>query len=886
MSLSQSLPSLVPAPTLLLVLVLALMAAIGIALYRTRARTFITTLVLFPFAALMALFGVIAFASWWLAAIVARMIFGRLPGTLAVRLEAMAGRGGDHLRQGKREEVARRLWNEERFPFLYCDVPADLFRPLYEDGKLIGGVGLTWLADRHMTRMAFVSAIGAGITAGLILLLPPILQLIYMIGTAGTSILHTLGVSRPVLEHWPGHSPVLEPRAWSAAGSDIERYLQTAVAVVLTSFAGWILIGIAAAAVTTVAALSVWYWTKAAPYGFVTKDADVRWSYRLEAREISNATYRRQVMLSQTYLADSPIYTIGHSTGSSRLRGDLSAPLRGQPLCLDRDSLFQHLLVLGGTGEGKTTAILKPLMRQLMADPKYGFYVCDAKGVLWADALRVAEACGRSDQVSIIGTGVGQFGVDPLANLNPTQVAATLRSVLLQVSGGGGDSFWPEMAANILRHVLTLALTYKLTREGQQESKSSIDPYSLWWAYQTVLDEDRLTRIIVCIREYDKDVKAECMEILKNATSEEEAAAAERSRDERIPPETHASIHYVETGWIPMNNRTKTSIVAHVTQLLDGFAGARTLRERFACGRAGEGTIGVAEALDGRIVLNALSSIEDGLPARLVLVLLKTSLYREARRREAAFRAAIPKKNPQDHPCVVIMDEVQEIVTSDPESGLSDATFWNVARSTGLAGIFATQTLAALNQSLGESAAANFMQQARSKVFFRSEDPKTIEYACWCAGSHERNRVYEDQHRESIDHRRALDGWDPFSPIDENERVAAGASLFWTAAAALLTPTRGRIGTVTRGRAYNPDTRFTSQIAADPQNQTARVQSDQAATWRAEDLERSYRTGGNDVHAALSATDVINMGRWHAFAHIQRAGAVRQDIVAIEHDYD
>ena len=881
---------LIPIGLNLPILITVLLILFALYLVR-RVRAFVTTVVLAPVAALLVFFGAVALFLWPLVAPLARRIFGGLSGTLATRLEAMAGRGGSLLCRGHREAVARSLWNENQFPFLYHPVPEDLRRPLYEDGKLIGGIELTWLADRHMTRMAFASAIGAGLTAGLILLLPPVFRLVVVTSTSSSSIFHALTLSRPVLEQWPGHAALLAPSSWwwDTAGSDIERFVTTAGAIILDSFAGWLMIAVGGALLTAFAALRLWQWTKSTPYTFITKDADVRWSYRIEAREISNATYRRQVGLCETYLAGSPLYRIGQSTGSSRLRGDLSAPTRGQPLCLDRDSLFQHLLVLGGTGEGKTTAILKPLMRQLMVDPRHGFYVCDAKGVLWADALKVAEACGRADQVSIIGTGEGQFGVDPLANLNPTQVAATLRSVLKQISGGASDNFWPEMAANILRHVLTLALTYKLTVEGQEDSMRGIEPYSLWWAYQAVLDKTILAHVVVCIREYSQSVDAEFNAVLERATSEDEVIAESKSRDEKIPPETHASILYVETAWTTMAEETKSGIVANVTQLLDGFAGARTLRERFACGRSGAGTINMAAALEGRIVLNALSSIEDGLPARLVLVLLKTSLYREARRREATFKAATPRRNPQEHPCIVFMDEVQEIATSDPESGLSDATFWNVARSTGLAGIFATQTLAALNQALGDRAAANFIQQARSKVFFRSEDTQTIEYACWCAGSHERNRVYEDWHRESIDHRHILDGWEPFAPIDETEQVAAGAPLFWSAASSLLTSARGRIAVAQRQKAYVPDLSFAGRLPKDPNNtaaaETTAIQMERDAVWRAEDLERSYRTDGNDVCPALSATDVINMGRWHAFAHIQRAGAVRQDIVTVEHDY-
>jgi hypothetical protein len=327
-----------------------------------------------------------------------------------------------------------------------------------------------------------------------------------------------------------------------------------------------------------------------------------------------------------------------------------------------------------------------------------------------------------------------------------------------------------------------------------------------------------------------------------------------------------------------MAKETKSGIVANFTQLLDGFAGANVLRERFACGNSAQ-TISIAEALSGKVVLNALSSIEDGLPARVVNVLLKTNLYREARRREAAYRQGTNKVKPQDQPCMVVMDEVQEIVTADVTSGLSDATFWNVARSTGVAGIFATQTVAGLYQAIGRDAATNFMQQARSKVFFRTEDRETVEYACWCAGKYERNRVYDDGHRESVEYRALIDGWHPFAPVNQEETIKGGARQFFHSARDLLSPERMAVGMAQASRAYSADTRF---VAGD---EVAQVHAMQAAAWRAEDLERDYRKSGNELADGVSASDLIHIGRWHAFAQVQRAGAVRQDIITVEHDF-
>jgi hypothetical protein len=229
------------------------------------------------------------------------------------------------------------------------------------------------------------------------------------------------------------------------------------------------------------------------------------------------------------------------------------------------------------------------------------------------------------------------------------------------------------------------------------------------------------------------------------------------------------------------------------------------------------------------------------------------------------------------------MDEVQELVTVDPSSGLSDASFWNVARSTGLAGVFATQTLAALINAMGESSALNFVQQARSRVFFRTEERATTEYACWCAGEFERNRVYDDGHRESIESRQLIDGWDPFVPVREDEAIPSKPGIFFQVSKSLLKSEALTFEALPNQQTYDVDTRFVP--GAGVNDRTAILQAQQAAFWRAEDLTRQYRMQGNEKAPALTSSDIIQMGRWHAFAHIQRAGAVRQDIITIEHDF-
>lgn len=788
-------------------------------------------------------------------------------------------------------ELARSIWPEEVYPFLYQDVPEDIRRPVWEDGRLIGGLPVTWLADRHLTAPLLTHAAMAGLTAAFLLSILPILA--FVLGGLGALVApywSAFTAEPRTLESWPDGSQITASRLtylWQATGMTLATVVELAIRLILFSLA-WLLFAAGAGLLVAFAVIETVRREKAKPYQLITKDGLVRWPYRAEARAIAHTTYCKQVEMSAGYLKATPLFQIGKTTGAMRLRGDFNAPMRDQTLCLDGDSVFQHTLVMGGTGEGKTTAILKPLLRQFIARKSFGLYVCDAKGVLWNDALAIVKSMKRTKDVVIIGTGEDQLGVDVVSGLTPTQTAGVLRSVMTQLGGASSDSFWPDMAATVMRHALTIGQAYARTEAGKRlatgaDGDDPLNPYSLWWAYQALLAPETLSNALEAI----KAILEEELELARSGkTGLSPADYAILTSDE-----VRASRDYLSGAWKDMAERTQSGILASVSQLMDGFSGAPVLRKRFVSGLS-EGTIPLTSALEGKIVLSALSNVEDGLPARLVNILLKTCLYREARLREAAFKAE--GKRPQDSPCVVMMDEVQEIVTVDPTSGLSDATFWNVARSTGLIGIFATQTVAALEQAMGEAAAKNFLQQARSKIFLRSEDRATIDYACWCAGKFERNRVFEEGQSESIEHRVLVDQWDPLATPDPDEEfpIKNGFMLMLKAALMLVNPASRQMSQPSVRPVYAPDLRFIPQGGGlfgggDAQSLAiAQTSARQAAHWRAEDLERKYRAEGNQSQDALTPADMIGMGRWHAYALVQRAGAMRQDIIRLEHDYD
>jgi hypothetical protein len=77
--------------------------------------------------------------------------------------------------------------------------------------------------------------------------------------------------------------------------------------------------------------------------------------------------------------------------------------------------------------------------------------------------------------------------------------------------------------------------------------------------------------------------------------------------------------------------------------------------------------------------------------------------------------------------CLCMIDEYQNFATVG-DGGTGCSSFLNVARSTGLFVVAATQSVHALNMALGYPAAKNIMNNFVSKIFFQTSDPETHEY--------------------------------------------------------------------------------------------------------------------------------------------------------------
>ena len=121
-----------------------------------------------------------------------------------------------------------------------------------------------------------------------------------------------------------------------------------------------------------------------------------------------------------------------------------------------------HKLVLGGTGAGKTEAMLGFCANALLWGS--GFVYMDGKGdaALWAKVLALARACGREDDVCVLNYLTGSADVDPDApgdarpsnTFNPFargSADAITQMLIAQMAEAGGDAAtWKDRAIGLL----------------------------------------------------------------------------------------------------------------------------------------------------------------------------------------------------------------------------------------------------------------------------------------------------------------------------------------------------------------------------------------------------------------------------------------------------
>lgn len=377
-------------------------------------------------------------------------------------------------------------------------------------------------------------------------------------------------------------------------------------------------------------------------------------------------TARERQIREATREISEPVVRLGRATGIMAGRGDFFGPSPELEMCLSRADLRTHLLVLGGTGSGKTSGLLRPIARQVAAWEKTGLLVIDGKGGL---PKEVAVAAG----LTVIDPAAVRLSL--VKGLDPVALVDTLVDIAEPAGERrGGDPFWRNCGATLLRHSAVLCQA-----AGGQF-------WNLAMAAQLGANGTLRRRVLEGIPE---------SAILRD-------------------PSLAAAIEYFQYDWATMEERTRSGIVATVQSWVAVLAAQRDLL-RWARATPDEDEVPLEDVLRGGRFGLLLPVHRYGRAGTLVTALLKARAY-------SALKARAEGWSEGDTPVVLLIDEAQEVVTRE------DAAMLSIGRSLGLSVVASSQTTEALVERLGEETAAKWLGTYGSVVALQGRSPRTAEF--------------------------------------------------------------------------------------------------------------------------------------------------------------
>ncbi|QMR53393.1 type IV secretory system conjugative DNA transfer family protein [Citrobacter sp. RHBSTW-00848] len=370
---------------------------------------------------------------------------------------------------------------------------------------------------------------------------------------------------------------------------------------------------------------------------------------------------------------------LGDSTGMMYGRGHVGGVPQGEHVELAREDASKNIIIFGGTGGGKTSRSINPLLRQLFMQ-NAGALIFDIKTDFIKEVGALTNMAGRSFKV----VGDGGMTLNLFRGCTPELAASYLKSCfLVQGQGSGDGAFWVDSSVEMARHCLNLL---NLLRPHQ---------YSIAGLYDIVFDNAARDALV-----------AEGAEKLSEMSD----------RDQRLFIQSQ---RFFVNVWNEHDEKLRKNILGTMNAVLSPFAHPDMV-DAFSI-ESEQGEADMTELVnDGAVFLVNLPMTKYGREgARFAYLLVKLrfmNMMRERRTRQDWN---------QDRPVAFVCDEYQAIV--DP---ISDTDFWDKSRSTRTIGIVSMQGVASLVHALGNnrSVAEAILQNFRQRIIFRTEDEATLRH--------------------------------------------------------------------------------------------------------------------------------------------------------------
>ena len=368
-------------------------------------------------------------------------------------------------------------------------------------------------------------------------------------------------------------------------------------------------------------------------------------------------------------------------------------------------SLYQNILVTGAIGSGKTSSALYPFLKQLIfyknqdLSEKIGFLVLDVKGNFYNQVICFSKMANRIDDVIIIELN-GKYKYNPLdkPNLKSSVIANRLKSILLLFSPNNSESYWLDVAEQVLESCINICRAYNDFYVTFEE------------LHKLVTDEEYYSSKLKDIREIFISGKFSSSEVY----------------------DLFSSISYLEKNYFSLDDRTKNILKSEITRITNCFISDFNVKNTFCPLKEEENFLGFSDVINsGKIVVLNMNIAEYRNLSKIIATYLKLDFQTDVMQRLSNSESTSLLRSVS-----FISDEYQEYITEN------DADFYAQSRESKCINIVSTQSYTSLLNALNNTNSVKvIIQNLVNKIWFRSDDIFTIEDIQKQLGKEEKEKI-------------------------------------------------------------------------------------------------------------------------------------------------
>ena len=399
-----------------------------------------------------------------------------------------------------------------------------------------------------------------------------------------------------------------------------------------------------------------------------------------------------------------PLFTFGTSTGALYEKGDVFAADRGLPLVASLYDISTHMLVVGGTGRGKTLYALNRITTEWMAMNQGGMLFIDPKGegALKYKHLPGYRVIAPTVRDALTNTIVSQgVNVGLIQGMEP----GTVCQVLAEVGGVGKDSksqgnaqYFINNGLNVGFHAEQLLWWTIKTHEHQVKIGRKDANAKINWRW-TLHDIAKMVDLLA--KPFDKSGRHDAEILTDMIETVQEWAPIPRNN-----PVLARTISFIksELPVLQASEETWSSIVSTVKQWFTPLLNSNDLLSWAMCE---QGDVDMGDVLHGA-KFGLYLPLRYGTAGVMAMALIRRRIAMDMRKRPDNWR----ELDPTATPVLFVFDEFQELIN------LQDLEILSMGRSLGNWMVMATQSEAAIRQKLGDTATEALMNNFLSWMAF------------------------------------------------------------------------------------------------------------------------------------------------------------------------